>query len=118
MQSTDIAAPPESTARKRGRPETGTAMSDSARQARRRAKLEEDGKTLLPRVVISQEVSKALAKYIQFKDMTLGDALDSIVRDRLLRKRSGKRKKRTHADSDTSPGVQAKQADTNRIDLR
>lgn len=36
----------------------------------------------------------ALAKFIQFKDMTLGDAVDRIVRDRLLRKRSGKRKRK------------------------
>jgi hypothetical protein len=49
-------------------------------------------------------VKQALAKFIQFKDMTLGDALDRIVRDRLLRKRSGRhnaRAKRPHAGPST-----------------
>jgi hypothetical protein len=82
------------TSRKRGRPSTGNALSESARQARRRANLEAAGKTLLPRIAVSLEVQEALAKYIQFKDMTLGDALDRIIRDRLLRKRSGKRKRK------------------------
>lgn len=80
--------------RGRGRPSTGRALSDSARQARRREKLEAEGMALLPRVKVSVQVQQALAKYIQFKDMTLGDALDRIVRDRLLRKRSGKRKRK------------------------
>lgn len=80
--------------RKRGRPSTGNALSASARQVRRRAKLEGEGKTLLPRIAVSQEVKQALANYIQFKDMTLGDALDRIIRDRLLRKRSGKKKRK------------------------
>lgn len=89
----DNAAPPASI-RRRGRPTTGNALSASARQARRREKLEAEGKTLLPRVAVSLEVRDALAKFIQFKDITLGDALDRIVRDRLLRKRSGKRKRK------------------------
>lgn len=80
--------------RKRGRPSTGTALSESARQARRRAKMEAEGKILLPRIAVSLEVRQALTSYIQFKDMTLGDALDRIVRDRLLRKRSGKKKRK------------------------
>lgn len=78
----------------RGRPSSGTALSDAERQARRVAKLEAAGKALLPRVAVSKEVQLALAKFIKFKDMTLGDALDRIIRDRLLRKRSGKRKKK------------------------
>jgi hypothetical protein len=80
--------------RKRGRPVTGKALSASERQARRRAKLKAEGKAILPPVVVSQDVEQALTKFIQFKDMTLGDALDRIVRDRLLRKRSGKRKRK------------------------
>jgi hypothetical protein len=94
MQTICDAPKPEATPRKRGRPSTGKALSASARQARRRAKLEAEGKTLLPAVVVSLDVQKALAKFIQFKDMTLGDAVDRIVRDRLLRKRSGKRKRK------------------------
>lgn len=92
MQDFEEAVAPSDTPRKRGRPSTGTALSASARQARRRTKLEAEGKTLLPRIAVSLEVREALANYIRFKDMTLGDALDRIVRDRLLRKRSGKRK--------------------------
>jgi hypothetical protein len=85
-------AVPEST-KKRGRPSSGLALSAADRQRRRLEKLEAEGKALLPRVVVSQDVHKALAKFIQFKDgMTLGDALDRIVRDRLLRKRSGRHK--------------------------
>lgn len=94
MQDIQDAEPLPKTPRKRGRPSTGNALSESARQARRRAKLEAGGKTLLPRIAVSLEVKQALASYIQFKDMTLGDALDRIVRDRLLRKRSGKRKRK------------------------
>ena len=94
MQTIQDDATPPTNNRGRGRPSTGTALSASARQARRREKLEAEGKTLLPRVVVSLEVQQALAKFIQFKDMTLGDALDRIVRDRLLRKRSGKRKRK------------------------
>ncbi len=92
MQTNHDSAQPESAPRKRGRPVTGKALSASERQARRREKIKAEGKTLLPPVVVSQEVEQALARFIQFKDMTLGDALDRIVRDRLLRKRSGKRK--------------------------
>ena len=94
MQNIQDATTPAKLDRRRGRPSTGTALSASARQARRREKLEAEGKTLLPRVVVSIEVQQALARFIQFKDMTLGDALDRIVRDRLLRKRSGKRKRK------------------------
>ncbi|MFC5551784.1 hypothetical protein ACFPO9_24970 [Massilia aerilata] len=94
MQTIDDAVKPENTPRKRGRPSTGKALSDADRQARRREKLKTVGKALLPPAVVSQEVEQALAKFIQFKDMTLGDALDRIVRDRLLRKRSGKRKRK------------------------
>ena len=72
---------------KRGRKPTGKALSGSERQARRPAQIEAAGKTLLPQVVVSQEVQQALAKYIKFKDMTLGDALERILRDRLLRPR-------------------------------
>jgi hypothetical protein len=94
METVDVVLDQASLKKKRGRPSTGTALSPSERQARRREKLKADGKALLPPVVVSQEVEQALAKFIQFKDMTLGAALDRIVRDRLLRKRSGKRKRK------------------------
>jgi type IV secretory pathway VirD2 relaxase len=96
-QSLTDATEPSRPEKKRGRPATGNALSASARQARRREKLAAEGKGLLPPAVVSQEVLEALAKYIQFKDMTLGDAVEKIVRHRLLRKRSGKRKPRVSA---------------------
>ena len=81
---------------KRGRPSSGKALTAAERQQRRLAKLEAEGKALLPQVVVSHQVQQALTNFIKFKDgMTLGDALDRIVRDRLLRKRSGKRKPKT-----------------------
>jgi hypothetical protein len=87
MEAThDTAEGAKSTIR-RGRKPTGKALTGSQRQARRLAKLEAAGKTLLPQVVVSQEVQQALTKYIKFKDMTLGEALDRIIRDRLIRKR-------------------------------
>lgn len=78
---------------KRGRPSSGKGLTAAERQKRRLAKLEAEGKTLLPQVVVSQQVREALDRFVKYKDgMTLGDALDRIVRDRLMRKRSGKRK--------------------------
>lgn len=97
MQTINNARNPENVPRKRGRPVSGKALSDSERQARRREKLRAEGKAVLPPTVVSREVEEALSKFIQFKDMTLGDALDRIVRDRLLRKRSGKRKRKEPA---------------------
>lgn len=89
-EDTNASAP----VKKRGRPSTGNALSASDRQARRRAKLEAEGKALLPPIVVSAAVKQALTNFIQFKDMTLGDALERIISDRLLRKRSGKRKRK------------------------
>lgn len=88
MEQTDNEATQSATSStKRGRPQTGQALSAAERQARRVAKLEADGKALLPRIAVSREAQQALYKFIQFKDMTLGDALDRILRDRLLRRR-------------------------------
>lgn len=94
MTAIDTTAGATKGAKKRGRPPTGKALSGSDRQARRFAKLAAEGKAILPQAVVSLEVQQALMKFIQFKDMTLGDALERIVRDRLLRKRSGRRRKR------------------------
>jgi hypothetical protein len=84
---------PTTKSKRSGRPPTGKAMSGSDRQARRREKLEAEGKAILPQAVVSLEVRQALKKFIKFKPLTLGDAIDLIVRDRLLRKRSGRRRK-------------------------
>lgn len=86
-QTDDKATQPPTNSAKRGRPLSGKALSAADRQARRVAKLEADGKALLPRITVSREAQQALYKFIQFKDMTLGDALDRILRDRLLRRR-------------------------------
>lgn len=88
----------------RGRRPSGKALSAAERQSRRLVKLEAEGKGRLPSVVVSLEVKQALAKFIQFKDMTLGDAVDRIVRDRLLRKRSGRHKSR--AKQPASPSIE------------
>jgi hypothetical protein len=87
VKTNDAKLQPPAPRKKRGRPASGKALSAADRQARRLAKLEAEGKALLPPVVVSQEVKQALAKFIKFKDMTLGDALERIVRDRLLRPR-------------------------------
>lgn len=88
MEETNAIGPQEmQRSKKRGRPPSGKALSESDRQARRVAKLQAEGKALLPRVKVSREVEQALYKYIQFKDITLGDAVDRILRDRLLRPR-------------------------------
>lgn len=78
---------------KQGRPSSGKALTAAERQKHRLAKLQAESKALLPQVVVSQALQEALFKFIKFKDgMRLGDALDRIVRDRLMRKRSEKRK--------------------------
>ena len=86
-ETNDTMQQPPAIRKKRGRPASGKALSAADRQARRLAKLEAEGKALLPPMVVSREVKLALAKFIKYKDMTLGDALERIVRDRLLRPR-------------------------------
>lgn len=71
--------------RPRGRPATG-GMTGAERQRAYRARLAAEGKGALS-VTISAEVDAALDKFIQFKDETKGEAVDRILRDRLLRKR-------------------------------
>ena len=118
VETVDVVGDEQNPKKKRGRPSTGKALSPSQRQARRREKLKAEGKALLPPAVVSQDVEQALAKFIQFKDMTLGDALDRICRDRLLRKRSGKRKKRPDPESNAKAELLAKQTDVNSNELR
>ena len=109
MTSINTGPEPAKGSRRKGRPPTGKALSGSERQARRLAKLEAEGKTVLPQAVVSLEVQQALAKFIQFKPMTLGDALDRIVRDRLMRKRSGRRKPKAK-QLGTSPSTEQTKA--------
>ena len=72
--------------KRRGRPATGKALTAAERQARRREKLAAEGK-VSSTVVISREVQQALADFVEFKDVSLGDVVDRILRGYLLRKR-------------------------------
>jgi hypothetical protein len=51
-----------------------------------RERLREQGREILT-VDVPQEVAEALRRYVEFKDMTQGQAVERILRDRLLRKR-------------------------------
>ena len=68
--------------KRRGRPPTGKAMSDSERQARRRQKLADEGRELVT-VDLSSVVVQALNRYILGKDITLGQAVDRLIAGRL-----------------------------------
>lgn len=72
--------------RRRGRPSSGCALTSAQRQAARRARLAEEGKEELT-LALDTEVVEALRRFVQFKDETLGDAANRMLRDRLLRKR-------------------------------
>jgi hypothetical protein len=72
--------------RGRGRPATGSAMTDAQRQKARRQRLRQEGKGVLT-VEVSLDVIAALDAFVQFKDEAKGSAVDRILRDRLLRKR-------------------------------
>lgn len=72
--------------RQRGRPADPNAPTAAQRQAKYRARLRDAGKAELS-VVVSQDVIDALVKFVEFKDMSLGQVVDKVLRDRLLRKR-------------------------------
>ena len=77
------------TVRGRGRPVgtgSGSAMSDAERQRARRKRLKERGASSLT-VTLPLDVLEALAKFVQFKGESQSDAVERILRDRLLRKR-------------------------------
>lgn len=75
--------------RGRGRPVTNPlSVKDQAaeRQKARRKRLKASGSEVLT-IVVTAEVAAALRKFVEFKDMSQGDALTKILTDRLLRKR-------------------------------
>lgn len=72
--------------RGRGRPPSGSALSNADRQAAYRRKLVDQGQDKLT-VVLDVAVLDALSKFIEFKDMSKSDVVNRILRDRLLRKR-------------------------------
>jgi hypothetical protein len=72
--------------RPRGRPSTGVAMSAAERQRAYRERLRAVGGDVLS-VTVDADVLEALRKFVEFKDITQGEAVTRILRDRLLRKR-------------------------------
>lgn len=78
---------------KRGRPSTGKAKDGAARMRAYRERKAAEGKTAVT-VFLDQETAAALDAYVKRQNadqaeqlVTLGDAVDRILRDRLLRKR-------------------------------
>ncbi|MGK5013597.1 hypothetical protein [Janthinobacterium sp. MDB2-8] len=69
-----------------GRPPKPDAMSGAQRQAARRARLRANGVAQLS-VDVPSDVLDALTKFVEFKDMTKGEVVARVMRDRLLRKR-------------------------------
>lgn len=72
--------------RPRGRPVTGNAMTAAERQKLRRERLRAAGDEVIT-LTVSLEVADALRRSVKFKDLTLGEAFNKIVYDRLIRKR-------------------------------
>jgi hypothetical protein len=80
--------------RRRGRPSTGQAKSGAERQRLYRERKAGLGKEELPSIWLSSDVMAALKRYVNRQNadigsetLTLGDAVERILRDRLLRKR-------------------------------
>jgi phage-related tail fiber protein len=77
--------------KRRGRPPSGKALSGASRIAAYRVRLAAAGRETLT-LDVDQEVACALRAYVDRKksdaeDLTLGQAVERILRDRLLRKR-------------------------------
>lgn len=77
--------------KRRGRPPTGNAKSGSSRMAAYRARMAAAGLETLT-LDLDQQVACALRAYVERKkadadDLTMGQAVERILRDRLLRKR-------------------------------
>lgn len=80
--------------KRRGRPPTGQAKSGAERQRSYRERKTEQGKEELPSIWLSSDVMAALKRYVNRQNadigsetFTLGDAVERVLRDRLLRKR-------------------------------
>lgn len=69
-----------------GRPPKPDAMTAAERQAARRARLRASGIAQLS-VDVPIDVLDALSKFVEFKDLTKGEVVARVMRDRLLRKR-------------------------------
>lgn len=87
----DVTAELPGVPRRRGRPPTGKAQTDAQRQASRRARLASAGLETI-QVQVPADVAEALRAYVarrtsDAEPMTLSDAVERILRDRLMRKR-------------------------------
>lgn len=82
----DLVPPVDPVRRPRGRPPSGNAQTAAQRQAARRERLKASGVEALT-FLVDDEVAAALRKFVEFKDMTQAEAINKILRDRLLRKR-------------------------------
>lgn len=78
---------------RRGRPATGKAMTGAERQRARRARLAKEGYESLA-VELPTEVMDVLRRYVRRKNadtakdpITVADAVEAVLRDRLLRPR-------------------------------
>ena len=79
---------------KRGRPVKVDSMSGAERQRAYKEKQLAQGKSKIDGVWVSSDVKQALQRYVErhnadkaVEPITLGDAVDRLLRDRLLRKR-------------------------------
>lgn len=91
MQKDEVTATLPGIPRPRGRPSTGQAKSAAARKAAQRARQANDGLETVA-VVLPTDVADALRAYCARKNaddepVTMGEAVEKILRDRLLRKR-------------------------------
>lgn len=86
MRKDDITAELPGVPKRPGRPPTGKALSGADRQREYRARLREAGKEVLT-VDIDADVIQKLREFVEFKDMTQGEVVSKVLRDRLLRKR-------------------------------
>ena len=87
----DVTAELPGVAKRPGRPPTGKALSGAERMAAYRARLLASGRETVT-VDLDKEVADALRAYVERKSadseaLTLGQAVERILRDRLLRKR-------------------------------
>lgn len=82
----DVQLASEAPKRSSGRVAGTPALTAAQRQALRRERLRAAGGDVLT-ITVTSEVAAALRKFVQFKDMTQGDAVTKILSDRLLRKR-------------------------------
>lgn len=93
MRKDDVTEELPGVPRRRGRPRSGNALSGAARQAAYRERQKQTGREEVT-AFLSVDVADALRSYVARQNadrldspMTLGDAVEKILRDRLMRKR-------------------------------